>query len=334
MGVMYFNELHCSDGCVLSVDMLTVNGKFYGRAEDVQARFWALVRPAIFIDCVEWISCKLGSYRYQHTVTCLNGCSFWFGIGFNSPDASFSETCNKWRIEFNPNKVFTEYLFLKTFLSFIQLSKHIEIKRFDLAIDYPVNRKSCFLVKDGRTYSEYMNSLEDRTQNLGQHSHHGYVKLYNKQIESKLPIPLTRLEITMDFLKSNYDEFQRIFPKVYVVESFQMKLDENTLNDTDKFILFTCLDNPTNVKLLGRRKQKRIESIMTQYSRFLRIDRKDYMSILAQIPNFVKPSFLFQYFPDCKEIPKLNEFYDMGDFVDDFAEDEIAVIFGNRKGGD
>lgn len=326
---MYFNEHHCSDGVVLSVDMLTIDGKFYGRADDVQIRFWKLVRPVIFIDYVEWVSYRIGSYRYQYTVTCENGCSFWFGIGFNAPDSPFPETCNKWRIEFNPNKVFREYLLLKTLLSFIRLSKDVMIKRFDLAVDYSVNRSSCFLVKDGRTYSEYMNSFEDRTQSIGQHSHHGYVKLYNKQLESKLPVPLTRLELTMNFLKSNYPEFERIFPKVYVVESFQMKLDDHNLTDTDKFILFTCLENPSSVKLLGRKKRKKIESIMSEYSRFLKVNRKDYMSILNQIPQFVKPCFLLQYFPDQNEIPKFSEFYVM----EDFTEDEIAAIFGDGEGG-
>ena len=322
MCIPYFMEYRSKDGTISSVDMVTVDGKFYGRSDDVSERFFSFVRPCL-LSFSQWVSYKLGSYRYQYSIECSNGCSFWFGLGFNSPSDSYMMTCNYWRIEFNPNKVFEDFIFLKIYTSLLRLSRNVEIKRFDLAVDYPLPRSSCFLVKDGRTYSEYTNSIEDRTQNLGQRSHHGFVKLYNKQIESKLPIPFTRLELTIDYKQRLFSDVEKIFPKVYIVESFQMQIENMKLTDTDRFILITCLENPSSIKMLGRGKQKKIESIMQKYSRFMELDRKAYNYILGLLDKFVNTYFLLQLIVNADEIPLLNEFYKPSDFNNCTAEDVL-----------
>ena len=59
-------------------------------------------------------------------------------------------------------------------------------------------RENCFLVKDRRMYIERRHGAEF-TQYLGAKSSRvGRVKLYNKQAESNLDYPLTRLELTLD----------------------------------------------------------------------------------------------------------------------------------------
>ena len=80
MGISYFNEYRDSGGVIVSVDMVTVDGKFYGRPEDVETRFFNCVRDCLW-NYTTWISYKLGSYRYQYSVECEDGCSFWFGLG-------------------------------------------------------------------------------------------------------------------------------------------------------------------------------------------------------------------------------------------------------------
>lgn len=89
-----------------------------------------------------------------------------------------------------------------------------EIKRFDLAVDIPVEREKARLMKDGRVYSERRHG-KDWTEYLGaQASHIGRVKLYNKQSEAGLTEPLTRLEITLD-PATEYDKLP--WPKAYYI---------------------------------------------------------------------------------------------------------------------
>lgn len=320
--IPYFKEFRSKDGYIVSVDMLTVDGKFYGRPDDVQRRFWDSVKSSLFCSFSDWISYKVGTYRYQYRVELQNGCSFWFGLCFNSFSDSWNDTCSCWRIEFNPNKVFQNRAFLKVYSSFLNLSHRVEIKRFDLAVDYPVNRSCCFLVKDQRTYSEYTNSLEDRTQNLGQRSHHGFIKLYNKQIESKLPIPFTRLELTVDYKQRLFEDFMKIFPVVYVIDNLQMRLEDHCLTDTDKFILFACLECPNNVKMLSRTKRKKIESIISEYSLTLKIDDKAYKYILKLLEQFVNMDFVLDYMLFDKPVA-FDEFYQLSDF----EAEEVKALF-------
>ena len=52
------------------------------------------------------------------------------------------------------------------------------------------------------------------TEYLGVRSSHGQVKLYNKALERGLESDLTRLEITVDYERCSWGEFQRLFPVV------------------------------------------------------------------------------------------------------------------------
>ena len=186
MCIPYFKEYRMKSGVILSVDMMTVTGKFCVHPDIWNAAFQKVCR--FFLTWDEWTSAKMCSYRYQYKFTCYDGCTFWVGIGFNSYQDSWSDTESHWRIEFNPNKVFKSAEFLHVYSVLLGFSrtridklnnKHlatadylklVECTRFDLAVDYPVPRSSCFLVKDLRTYSEHTNSIEDRTQYLGQRS--------------------------------------------------------------------------------------------------------------------------------------------------------------------
>ena len=52
----------------------------------------------------------------------------------------------------------------------------------------------------------------------------GRVKVYNKQLESGLNYPLTRVEITLDSL--NYDEMACKFPQIYLRDMIQLDSDK------------------------------------------------------------------------------------------------------------
>lgn len=338
MSIPYFKEYRSDNGIISSVDMVTVDGKFYGCSETVISRFEQLT-SRVMVDYREWVSLSSFSYRYQFSVNTSDGFSFWFGIGFNTFKGYTSETANLWRIEFNPNKVFKDYIFLKIYSSFLSLSRHLRIRRFDVAFDFPVSRSCCFLIKDNRTYSEVSNSSDDKTQYLGRRSHHGFVKLYNKQLENKLPIPFTRLELTIDFDHQSFDDFEKMFPKVYIIDNFQMRLDDCNLSDTDKFILFTCLENPNSLKMLSRRKGKKIESIIAEYSHTLPLELKAYNHIIWVLHQLVNIEFV-QSFMGSEEVIKFQEFYKLSDFefdlMNDFFDsngkcDKILDVISARK---
>lgn len=74
----------------------------------------------------------------------------------------------------------------------------ISVKRFDFAVDVPYPRNEVQLLKDKRNYYLFSHSALDFTEYLGQVDSGGRVKVYNKQIESELDYPLTRIEVTCD----------------------------------------------------------------------------------------------------------------------------------------
>lgn len=99
-------------------------------------------------------------------------------------------------LDFNPNKVGSWDFFLFFYQNYIQNVKEISLKRYDLAIDLPVDREVVKLVKDRRSY----HYLKDRsvTEYLGKRSNHNFLKVYDKRYEADLDYPLTRIEITAE----------------------------------------------------------------------------------------------------------------------------------------
>ncbi len=146
-------------------------------------------------------------YGWKHFVSCKYGNGGVLKMGFYLNGAPADRKDDGF-IEFNPNKFagFTE--FWLDYNELLEYFRFPEIARYDLAIDIPLERDKVVLQKDNRMYSCYRKSAIDFTENLGQRSQVGRVKLYNKQLESGLDYPLTRLEITGDLENLN-------IPKVY-----------------------------------------------------------------------------------------------------------------------
>lgn len=99
-------------------------------------------------------------------------------------------------MEFNPNRFGNCEAFWEDYSRILNHIPNACLSRFDLAIDIPCPRDKLMLVKDGREYVCFSKSSVDITEYLGQRNKPGRVKLYNKQIESNLDYPLSRLEIT------------------------------------------------------------------------------------------------------------------------------------------
>lgn len=226
----YYNEIVQND-VVYSIDMVRIRLDFSSEKRIQAFGDWCCRIENLHIESYP-LSTKAFSYRYLFKITCGNGSSFVCGLGFNgtTKDSFFLGF-----LEFNPNKVAKE----KEFVEFMTvLGVHCfrtDISRYDLAIDVPVSRSYCSLCKDKRKYSLVQNSMEDMTEYLGTHSNSGFVKLYNKKIESNLDHELTRLEITVDWALS-YSEFCDLVPVIDVAD-YQYSLEiSSALNSTDRVI--------------------------------------------------------------------------------------------------
>lgn len=149
------------------------------------------LRIDMLFDDVEFYSGsnRIGTYRFFWA---WRFDSFTLALGFGLNSASGCDL-GKGFFEFNPNKVPASYwLSVLDLLRFFSVSSRLV--RWDLAIDYAVPRDSVRLIKDGRNYECVISS--SFTEYLGQRSHDGRVKVYDKQAESSLDFPCTRVELT------------------------------------------------------------------------------------------------------------------------------------------
>lgn len=239
-------------------------------------RTYSFFSRDLYIYFDHWTSFKIGSYREQFTFDCGDGNTFWTGVGLNN---GTGKLVNRVRLEFNPNKVAQNYVFVRVFNRLLVLSKcPPQVVRFDLAVDFPVLRSDC----DGRLYEEFRKSKEDLTQYLGVRNKAGRCKLYNKSLESGLSYPLSRLELTLSGNMS-YEEVLVIWPQVLIWDDLQMVFDGEKLTDTNRFIIKSLVLNPERLDELGRKMKKRIERTMKQYTRFLKFDESIYYQIISQI---------------------------------------------------
>lgn len=140
-------------------------------------------------------------------------CNSRYEIGQNNMNGTISERV---KIIFNPNKVFSDYnrenkKAKSDFATIFQYLENIRVDNFDLAIDFKCtrdcittipNNKRVYTRKNGTTTicnsdGECIVNADDYTQYVGKHQTHGFLKIYNKTIESKLPFDCTRVEYTI-----------------------------------------------------------------------------------------------------------------------------------------
>ena len=234
------------------------------------------------IDIVSWEGNRCGTFLKQYLFKLENETSFWLGHGLISTGISF----DRYRLEFNPNKVAKNESFTLIHQLLLQYCRKSlsHIARFDLAIDIPVDRSRCFLVKDRRLYIERRHGVE-YTQYLGSKSASvGRIKLYNKTAEAKLDYPLTRLELTLD-PGTPYEKIN--FPTVYYLKSTCTSIDNIKMTDTERFILNALLQGYGTLSELGRKTRSKMEMLMAYYVCQVSISSQTYGRILAQLDNYL-----------------------------------------------
>lgn len=277
----YFRSLKY-ENYTLSIDNVVLN---YYLPRPMRERFSRLLEQLEYRYCCDlkhWDNFKIGAYKMNFTITFSDGNSFWIGWGLNQGKTIYGSL----RLEFNPNKVARHDCF-RTILAYLNGNTnpmHQNISRYDLAIDYPCLRENAFITKDRRKYTQISNSASDKTEYLGIGSQPGRVKLYNKQIESKLSYPLTRLELTLD-PQTRHEELP--IPDVRFLNDMQICFSETmNVDATDRCLLMGVLAGVFAVSDLSRRKRKVIESLLDLYTVKFKLPIVQYELIRAQLKSF------------------------------------------------
>lgn len=270
----YYRPIQTADGYTLSVDKIAIDYKLRGPNEiSTLGRLVNDLEIRYAVKIAQWESFKIGRYRQNFTVTFQDGNSFWLGVALNSVKTEWQRV----RLEVNPNKCAQHASFLEVLAYMNENSRpqSTTIKRFDLAVDIPIEREKARLIKDGRVYSEIQHGKR-WTEYLGaQASHIGRVKLYNKQAEAGLAYPLTRLEITLD----PATEYEKLpWPKAYYIGGQQAEKAKD-ITDTERFILTALLAGYGSTRDLGRKTREKMEQLLAHYVQYIRIEESDYQEV-------------------------------------------------------
>lgn len=281
--MFYYQPIHTSEGFILSIDKVVLDYRLRNiSAVTALGQLLDKLPVRFAVDTKHWESFRIGSFRENYTITFQHGDSFWLGAILNSARVEY----NRVRLEFNPNKCTTHDSFLSVlgFLNRHSRPLHTVIKRFDLALDIVVDRENARLIKDSRVYLARKHGRE-WTEYLGaQSSHIGRVKLYNKQIEAKLPTPLTRLEVTLD-PSTPYDKLP--WPQAYYIESQQVGIAETSITDTERYILSALLAGHGSTKDLCRKTREKMNLLLNQYVRYITISESDYDLVQSRLRAFL-----------------------------------------------
>lgn len=282
----YHKEIK-KDGMIYSIDMVRLKFKIKS-PKDVE-RIMNIIRDRHLYttdtpydyDYIE----RRGMFKYRHNfnIHMKNEQNFYIAFSFNNKKENICEGV----IEFNPNKCFgQEVKFYNTgfdeetgeiiytsvyqgdLLNYFLIhlisnnAKYVKLVRYDLAVDIPYMKRQVRLVKDNRTYKLVAPAQDTNTHTeyLGKHQNSGFVKVYNKTIESNLDHDVTRVELTSEH-GNNYDKFMSQFPEIYVKGNGTL-FPYVELKNTD-LVLYELLMESSNMeryfKQLGRDKQKKLK---------------------------------------------------------------------------
>jgi hypothetical protein len=165
---------------------------------------------------------RVGNYAHTVTYKLTEGRSFAVLVGRYDYKESNRQIAAEAVIDFNPNKVPARaWQRITGILAARAISSHVV--RFDLALDFPVERNTLQLVqRPGSKYSLLSDEKYIRTEYTGERSHHAAIKLYDKSAELQLPTPCTRLEITIE--NSKFKSLQKLMPDIISLAPLEFSL--------------------------------------------------------------------------------------------------------------
>lgn len=194
MNLNYYDHEEDANGLIYSIDMIRIS------FEISSYKFERLLNSDLGEDTEHRLSevrTSNASTKYKFMINWTypldgNGVAT---IGYCFNDAKWEQRFGGF-IEFNPNSFAENEYFWADFEKLKGNVSILEVKRFDLAIDIPVMRDRIMVIKGNQLYNCYMHSRQNKTEYLGRRNKVGFVKIYNKQIQKDLEVPLTRVEIT------------------------------------------------------------------------------------------------------------------------------------------
>lgn len=280
--MIYYHDAIVENNITISVDNVVLD--VWVANPDIREMIETMISylPRNEVEVVNWEGGRPGTFQQQWLFKLNDGTSFWLGHGLIGTGIAVE----RYRLEFNPNKVADHPIFKAIHGVLVRYARKplSRIARFDLAIDIPVDRAKCFLVKDRRLYIERRHGVE-YTQYLGAKSSTvGRVKLYNKTVEAKLNYPLTRLELTLDPAVA-YEDIN--FPTVYCLKSVSMADERVRVTETERFILNALLQGFGTLNDLGRKTRAKMDTIMKQYVETIHISSEAYASVLERLAAYL-----------------------------------------------
>lgn len=280
--MLYYHNTLVENNLVISIDNIVLDVWISNPDVRDMLEDKILCMPRGDVELIAWEGCKPGAFRQQWLFKLKDGTSFWLGHGLIGKCIMVE----RYRLEYNPNKVAKNSIFQFIHGLLINNARKplSRIARFDLAVDIPVDRSKCFLVKDKRLYIERRHGVE-YTQYLGAKSSAvGRVKLYNKTAEAKLDYPLTRLELTLD-AATPYEKVN--FPTVYVIKGASKANDHIKVTDTERFILNAIFQGYGTLNDLGRKTRAKIETLMRMHVEKIQISPEVYVKVLALLDDYL-----------------------------------------------
>lgn len=209
---------------------------------------WDVLQMGVEVKCYD--SFSEYNYRRLFNIRILDSDVSWtfgFGIGGHLVTGFY---------EYNPNKCMGTGVWDEFDLKFRSYMFHMNVVRYDLAVDIPCCRSCVSLIRDRRCYE--MISHGSKTEYLGQRNKSGFVKLYDKTFESKWDFDCTRLEITLGL----EDDAISLCPVVMQTDVGIKDYVDTSLTDTDRVLLLLIRQSASPayyLNMLGRKKREKLK---------------------------------------------------------------------------
>lgn len=305
-----------------SIDNVVVWFRLYYPEDVLCQEILDFISNRLDFDYDHFQSFKFACFRDQFSFRLGDGYSFWLGASFNGAKGTADPFV---ALDFNPNKVMRFQHFAEIYNFVLARAKQVDFKRFDLAIDIPVKRSDVFMYKGRRKLTvdpdeeEELfigNSWENFTHYLGRRSSVGRVKLYNKQRESKLNYPLTRVELTC----APDSDMDKYMPTVKYFDDLQMVFNDLKISGSDRLILRRVLEHPDELGELSYYQRKRFDDILEHYTKMVEVNKGIYALILLNLNKFRTMIDLSGY----EKLPFNNGFAEKVE-IEEFNMDELVV---------
>lgn len=249
-----------SESCTYSVDNMVIHFEFDEKTREEIKSNQGIVGN-LFNGRVR--SIYRANYKRNYEVT-YNGITINIGLFSTYPDSVlFEKGCY---IRFNPNKVLQDAVCFSDICSLLSMSIRCEVYSMDIAIDIPIHMDQILAKKDKRIMHLYLSSFSNYTIYYGRERNNiGTAKVYNKNKESKLDYPLTRIEITVGNPSSKgwFNEVINTLPNIWLYKPQKdVALSKVKLCGTDKVLIDLLRTHPYKMdylQMLGRRKREKLE---------------------------------------------------------------------------